>query len=412
MNDEDPWYEDYEEQTMKKGTAAIASAVLIAGTAHAQSSVTLYGLIDTGILYANNQQGASNWALNSATVNTPRWGLRGREDLGGGLSAIFWLESGFNSVNGTFRNSGSAGPDLFGRQAAVGIDSKQYGSLTLGRQYDFMVTYLQPLSAAGAGFGGNLATHPYDNDNIDNDMRLNNTVKFNSASFGGLKVGALYGFSNQAGGFSNDSAYSAGATYSYGSLNLAAAYLQINRSATSIANANASGAASLGDADALTTGGRQQIFGAGAQYMFGQSSVGLLYTHSVTDNVVSLYSGGNATATSSYINGGAASKYIKFDNFEINGRYFVRPNLSLGASYTFTMGELGAATGKTKPHWNQVMAQVDYLLSTRTDVYLAGTYQTVGGGNGMSIFNAGISTFARSSTNTQVVVGAGIRHRF
>jgi predicted porin len=390
---------------------AAVSAMLVAGAAHAQSSVTLFGIIDTGVVYQNNARmnpasgtspGASAWSMQSGNVFTSRWGLRGSEDLGGGLSAIFWLENGFNVDSGALKNGG----DLFGRQAWVGLRSEQYGTLTLGRQYDFMVDYVAPMSATGSGFGGNLAAHVYDNDNLDNDMRLNNSVKFSSASFGGFKAGAMYAFSGAAGQFSNNNAYSLGTSYTYGAFNVAAAYLQVNRSTTA---ANASGAASTGDGDALTTGGSQQIYGAGAQYKFGKSSIGVVWTHSVTDNVTGVWQDGSTSVGA--INGSS----LKFDNFEINGRYFVRPDFSLGASYTYTMGGLdGATKGSTSasPHWNQVMAQADYLLSARTDIYLEGVYQRVSGGNGNPAFDASVYSLDPASGNEQVVVGVGIKHRF
>jgi general bacterial porin, GBP family len=398
---------------MKMRYLAAATALLGAGAAHAQSSVTLFGLIDTGVVYQNNARvtpssatspGASAWSMQSGNIYTSRWGLRGTEDLGGGLSAVFWLENGFNVDNGALKNGG----DLFGRQAWVGLRSTQYGTVSLGRQYDFLVDYVAPTSATGSGFGGNLASHPYDNDNLNNDMRLNNSVKFSSASFDGFKAGAMYAFSGEAGGFANNSAYSLGASYTYGPVNFGAAYLQINRPAQP-SLANASGAVSTGDGDQLTTGGRQQIYGAGAEYKFGKSSVGLVWTHSITYNVTGIWQGGSTTT------GALGGSYVKFDNFEINGRYFVRPDLSLGASYTYTTGGFGGATkGYTSatPHWNQVMAQADYLLSARTDVYLEGIYQRVGGGNGNGAFDASIYTLDPSSGNTQVVVAVGVKHRF
>jgi len=58
-----------------------------------------------------------------------KWGLRGNEDLGGGMGATFWLENGFNVSTGKLNNGG----DLFGRQAYVGLTSNQYGAVTLGR---------------------------------------------------------------------------------------------------------------------------------------------------------------------------------------------------------------------------------------------------------------------------------------
>jgi predicted porin len=292
--------------------------------------------------------------------------------------------------------------DIFGRQAWVGLSSNQYGAVTLGRQYDFLVDYVAPTSATGSGFGGNFAAHPYDNDNLDNDLRLNNSVKFSSVSYDGFKAGAMYGFSNSAGAAGNNNAYSFGASYSNGPINLAAAYLQINRSSTGAPNV--AGASSVADGDTLTTGGDQQVWSVGAQYKFqGNSSVGLVYSHSVTYNITGLYTDGALTGQS-----------MKFDNFEINGRYFVTPVFSLGASYTYTMGAFGGGTsgGAADPHWNQVMVQADYAFSKRTEVYLAGVYQRVGGGNGISVFNAGVYGMTQSSGNEQTVAAIGMRHRF
>jgi general bacterial porin, GBP family len=393
---------------------AVAASVLVAGAAHAQSSVTLFGIVDTGVVYSSSARasaakpaagGGTQWQMFAGSVYTPRWGLRGNEDLGGGLSAVFWLENGFNSANGTLKNGG----DLFGRQAWVGLSSKEYGTLTLGRQYDFMVSYLAPLSATGSGFGGNIAEHPYDNDNLNNDMRLNNSVKFSSVAFNGLKVGAMYAFSNDAGDASNNGAYSAGLSYSYGPVNLAATYLQINRDPNA---QNAGGAVSTGDGDALTNGGLQRMYGLGAQYLFGKSSVGLVWTHSSTNNVSSLWYGGSTSNGALPGPSNGAGNSIRFDNFEINGRYFVRSDFSLGASYTYTMASFDSSTGNAHPHWNQVMAQADYLFSPRTDVYLEGVYQRVGGGNGISAFDAGVYTLTPATGNQQAVVAVGLKHRF
>jgi predicted porin len=105
-------------------------------------------------------------------------------------------------------------------------------------------------------------------------------------------------------------------------------------------------------------------------------------------------------------------RLIKFDNFEINGRYFLQPNLSLSASYMYRMASFDSSTGNAFPHWNQVMAQADYSFSQRTDVYLEGVYQRVGGGNGIPAFDAGVYTLTPATGNQQVVVAVGLRHRF
>ncbi len=392
---------------MKKvlSVAACMSAVTLSPMAHAQSSVTLYGLIDTGIDFISNQKsgtgGHNNFQLDSGNLSTTRWGLRGTEDLGGGLSAVFDLENGFNIDNGKLNNGG----DLFGRQAWVGLSSNRYGTITLGRQYDLVVDYVEPLSAAGSGFGGNLATHVFDNDNLSNDARLNNAVKFRSVNYNGFSFGAAYAFSNQAGGFANNNAYSAGAGYTNGPLNLAVAYLQVNQPGGVNGNTNPNGAFSSSDGDAQLTGALQRTLGAAAHYSIGPAVVGFVFTRTVIDDPHQVTQGG----TASTLNGAL----LTFNNYELNGRYSLTPALSLGGSYTFTQGRFDTATANASPKWNQFMLQADYTLSRRTDVYLEGVYQHVSGASGIPVLgNASIFNLAASSNNRQAVVAAGIRHRF
>jgi general bacterial porin, GBP family len=97
--------------------AVAASAALATSVAHAQSSATLYGILDAGIMYTNNvSKSGSSGALVQATsgnINGARFGFKGAEDLGGGLKASFVLENGFNIQSGKFAQDGR----LFGRQA-------------------------------------------------------------------------------------------------------------------------------------------------------------------------------------------------------------------------------------------------------------------------------------------------------
>jgi GBP family porin len=116
---------------MKKTLLAVAVLGTFAGSAAAQSSVTLYGVADANV---ERIKGATSLnRISSGGVQGSRWGLRGTEDLGGGLRAVFQLESGFNIDTGT---SGQGGA-LFGRQAYVGL-AGGFGAVRLGRQYSPM----------------------------------------------------------------------------------------------------------------------------------------------------------------------------------------------------------------------------------------------------------------------------------
>ncbi|RDK04404.1 porin [Paraburkholderia lacunae] len=376
---------------MKKTLMVAALTGVFATAAHAQSSVTLYGLIDAGITYTNNQHGHSNWQETSGSVNGSRWGLRGAEDLGGGLKAIFTLENGFGINNGTLKQGGRE----FGRQAFVGLASDQFGAVTLGRQYDSMVDFVGPLSLTGTQYGGTQFAHPFDNDNLNNSFRVNNSVKYTSANYGGFKGGAMYGFSNQAGGFANNRAYSVGGTYNWGGLNVAAAFMQLNGSGT----ANSGGAVSD---DFTFAAKRQQTWGAGANYTFGPATAGLLYTQTNLTGLTGL-----SSAASGFSNGVALpSNSAHFQNFEVNGRYALTPALSVAGSYTYTRASINGV----RPNYNQFNLQTDYALSKRTDVYLQGVYQRVNEGSGEVANINGLG--AASSTNSQVAVTAGLRHRF
>ncbi|MDW9244216.1 outer membrane insertion C-terminal signal domain protein [Burkholderia cepacia] len=383
-------------QIHEKTLIVTALSGVFVTAAHAQSSVTLYGLIDAGITYTNNQHGHSAWQETSGSVNGSRWGLRGTEDLGGGMKAIFTLENGFGINNGALKQNGRE----FGRQAFVGLAHDSYGSLTLGRQYDSVVDYLGPLSLTGTQYGGTQFAHPFDNDNLNNSFRINNSVKYQSANYGGLKFGALYGFSNST-SFANNRAYSGGVSYSYLGFNFAAAYLQLNSDVNALAQAATDPGAVTGD---WTFASRvQRTWGAGLNYGFGPATVGFVFTQTRLTGIRAISAGQSGVSGGITGLGGTA----RFSNYELNGRYALTPALSLAGSYTYTQGRLAG----DKPTWHQFNLQADYALSKRTDVYLQGEFQKVNN-DGLDL-GANINGLgAASSTNKQIAVTAGMRHRF
>lgn len=389
---------------MKKLALVAGIAGLFASAAHAQSSVTLYGVLDAGLLYTNNARapGAAtsgpSYGLGSSNVSSTLFGLKGIEDLGGGLHGVFKLESGFNMNNGAF----SQRNEIFGRQAWVGLQSNNFGTVTLGKQFDSVVEYLSPLSAAGTPFGGNLAAHPLDNDNLDGRFSVSNAVKFESANYAGFHFGGMYGFSNAAGAFANNRMYSVGAGYTNGPLNLAAAYLQSDNPGG--VGTNPGGAVNLGEGTAPFAAARQRVFGAGGNYSFGPATVGLLWTHTKLDGLGAV----NVAGTYEPF----AANSLRFDNYEINARYFLTPTLSVAGAYTFTNGSYDGALGTSRPKYHQVMLQGDYALSKRTDVYLEGVYQHAAGSGSGLLGYADINQTDPSTTNKQVAVTVGMRHRF
>ncbi|WMD19728.1 porin [Achromobacter seleniivolatilans] len=233
---------------MKKTLLLAVSAATLSTAAYAETSVTLYGIIDTGIGYAkvdgsyvDPQTGAksdlkaSRIGMTSGQTAGSRWGLRGKEDLGDGLYATFRLESGYDSANGTSSQNGR----LFGREATVGLGSDQWGEFRLGRQYNVASRLMASMygSSFGGGFtqlntGGGLGfSGAY-------FVRYDNLALYESPSIGGFRVSAGYAFnaddrSTAQTGFKtadNTRAITSGISYANGPLMAFFAYEQLNAS--------------------------------------------------------------------------------------------------------------------------------------------------------------------------------------
>jgi predicted porin len=398
---------------MKMQMKKIFSAAVMCGIAlpaFAQSTVTLYGLIDTGIDFTNNAGGHQVYEMTSGYAQGSRWGVKGAEDLGGGLSAVFQLENGFNSNNGALAQGGR----MFGRQAFVGLSSERFGTVTLGRQYDSVVDFLAQTTANG-NWGGYMFSHPYDNDNTDNTFRLNNTIKYASPTFGGLAFGGTYSFSNDT-GFANNRQMSVGAQYTYGDWLFAASYLNADNPATTSGGAIASASGSLG-ADGNFVSSKLQIFGAGLNYTAGATTIGFAYTDTRIDhptaNVAYLSGAETIQPLTGPLAGGMLTS-LNFQNFELNGKYQFTPAFFVGGEYVYTIEHFDATTGKATPGIHTVGLMADYNLSKRTDIYLQGVYQLVAGDQTGSSLDRAYVPGAQdlSSTSRQILVRAAFRHAF
>ncbi|BCQ24269.1 porin [Caballeronia sp. NK8] len=388
---------------MKKSLLALAALGTFAGAAHAQSSVTLYGIIDAGFAYNNNSNGQKLYAMNSGNLQGSRWGLRGTEDLGGGLKAIFVLENGFNVFNGRLGQGGAE----FGRQAYVGLSTAQFGTVTLGRQYDSVVDYTGAFEV-GSQWASYFGAHPGDLDNMNNSNRVNNAVKFTSANYAGFTFGGLYSLGGNAGQFNRNQIWSVGLGYSQGPLQLGAGYLNVkdpnysffgNTPSSSTTGSNMAGSRVYsGYASAKT----QQVISAGGAYTFGAATVGATYSNTQFKDL------GSEPGTGLTPTGGFTGGTGKFHNAEINFKYQLTPALLLGVAYDYTKGY---GLGDAKYH--QAMLGADYFLSKRTDVYIDGVYQHATGTDSTNRSAvANINGLSPSSTSNQVAAVVGIRHKF
>jgi outer membrane protein OmpU len=380
---------------MKALRAPIRSGVALAlaslpAIGHAQSSVTLYGILDAGVTYVSNTGGAHAVRFDDGISYGNRWGIKGKEDLGNGLSAVFALESGFRLGTGRLLFGGSE----FGRQAYVGLSSP-WGTLSFGNQLDMTeeMVFLYNISAWASGY----AIHQGDFDRFNGD-RLPNSVKFMSNDIDGFKFGGMWSFGNISGNFHQNSAYSVGAHYAHGAFTMGAAYTQLNNpngiyafdpyamigtqtflGRPTVSIDPATGAITDLFSNTAFPVDKQGTFGVGASYALGP--VTLMGNYSYTTI--------KAFGQSSHMQVG-----------EGGASWSVTPALSLDGGYQYTHFE--------GHHWNQVSAGLHYLLSKRTDVYLSGDYLKASSGVGAVI---GYS-FTPSTTSTQADVRIGMRHSF
>lgn len=367
---------------MKFRSPYCAAIVMFAacGSANAQNSVTLWGVVDAGVTYVSNEGGHGNVKFDDGIKTPNMWGIRGNEDLGGGLSAVFSLVNQFSVGNGAIT---PAGTGLFSRNAFVGLDSVKYGQLTLGDQYDFMVDSLFFGGVDAAMYGGGLYNFragpfsklaipyapPYagsfDWDRMSGET-VTNSVKYQSPSFGGFRFGAMYGFGNVAGHMGSGDAVSAGLNYDQGPLALAAAYTEVKYLQSA----------------APQVGIRN--WGVGARYNFGKMiATAMITTVRNTQNGAAVAEG------------------------EIGASYQLDPALSLSANYMYMKGNAVVDNN----HAHQITAVADYSLSKRTTVYAETVYQRTNSG-AQALISGVLDSNGTSSGPSQFLARIGIENRF
>jgi len=377
---------------MKKTILALAVASAFSTAALAQSTITIYGVLDTAIRSTSNQL-TSRGALASQTAMTEgafqgsRLGFKGSEDLGGGAAAVFQLENGFQSNNGALDQQGQ----IFGRQAFVGLKSKDWGELNVGRQYgiagDILGTY-DPLA------GGNFTENEWTV--FLYGIRFDNTLKYTKTT-GPFTVELQYSIGGQAGSGSIGATAGGALSYAQGPLSIGGVYQQST------------------DANSA----QMKVLGLGGSYIAGPATLYLQYFEAARDagfEKAASNSGGALANTSMLSNAGNTLK--RTDNVWTTGvLYHAAPALGITLGYMYdSIKDLSSAglNGKI----STLYALADYNLSKRTDLYIEVDRTSLSGGeindlNGVMPFaGASLGAGTANTASARNGVGIGIRHQF
>ncbi len=382
-----------------------------AGTAYAQSSVTLYGVVEEELEYANSTTslgsstgGRARLAMTTSSWRASRFGLRGNEDIGDGTSILFDLQAGFNPNNGAASVSG----DLFNRYSFIGLSNPVYGRLTFGRQYTpyllLQTQYEAPIWLTGA-FG----SRPGDIDAQDASFRINNEVVYRSPTVSGITFGASYGFSNIAGAQAQGASWSAVLRYEPGAFGASAGVLRIN-------NPTHGGGTWSGD---QTTQPVVSAVNSGYQTAAGQQRFNAATGYALSPHwdISASYS------NTEYIPG--ENSFFRdtavFNTYGVVLHWQPTPAASFAVGYNFV--KAARANGMSDAaNYHQLTTSEVYLLSKRTTLFAVQTVQ-VAHGKTLSTSGAGDIVNATasigdgfnstpSSTPRQVGMTIGIAHSF
>lgn len=370
-------------------TTALGALCLLGATsaAYAQSSVTLYGAIDTSLRYTTSNSGANGpaneFALTQGGFQGSRWGLKGAEDLGNGTKALFDLENGFVLNNGTFDQQGQ----LFGRQAWVGLSNPTFGRLLAGRIYGIPFGVLSDFDPLGIG---NYLENSYLARIVG--VRYDNMLDYSIAR-GPLSLELQRSFGGQAGSLSQGSTTAIAVTYKRANLEVAG----VAHESRDASNRKA------------------VILGGGANYSVGPVTAYLMYLNARRDAGFTTASTTGAPLANTSLIGNSTT--VLGPNTQTAQR--VDSYLSLGVSYKVTpalvftggyfLDNVGHVVNQQSGKIRTALVNVDYLLSKRTDIYAEFDRNWLSGASVTDPNNPPL-TFAGRSTRTGV--GLGLRTRF
>ena len=372
---------------MKKSLIALAVLGAFAGTASAADSVQLYGIIDMGVAHYTGVQPsgtgtgtASFTGLQSGIQSPSRIGLKGKEDLGGGLSAIFNAETGFcaagTNVTGGNSSGYCSGGGFMQRQAYVGLTGG-FGTVVGGRlnnpAYDNQIAF-DPFAIGMTGSYGNVSL--LNKNGVANLYRADQTLAYVSPDFAGFKGTAAYTFNV---GGANNPINTAGSTsraiwlsgnYNNGPIMAAVDYSQISN---------------MENLGAFNSGSKLKMYDLYAGYDFGIAKVTGLYSNLKVDGI-----------------SGSQKSYM------LGATVPVGPGAVL-VSYGVYKNGMGSPA--SEPQAKQAAIGYTYSLSKRTNLY--GSYSHISNSNGANfVANSNASTNVGVANTGSNGFALGIRHKF
>ena len=388
----------------------LAAGLLLAPftVAMAQSSVSLYGVVDAAVRRTNNEGSGNNIGMSQTQMigggmSQSRWGINVEEDLGGGSKALAFLENRFDADAG---NSAIGAP--FFQLSYVGLQGP-YGRLTAGRQWNVLFdlvtsTYASfPYSPYMEAFKPEIG--------MSMGARSNNMLKY-TAEYGPFRGSLQYSMDE------GNTVDALGATdAAAGAFKTAGGYLRYS------ANGISAGAGYLNTT--LPGGTKVDAWTVGTSYRSGPLYVNLGYavnerkggayalnTGSIVDSGVlgAFWSGSSnggflpgtpATGATNIAN--LRDHANKRDMFKVGIGYQITPAINLGGHY-YNAKQSGSASGAFNGRAHFYVAVVDYAFSKRTDAYFGVDRTRVTGGTGMSL--------AANGARTRTGITVGLRHRF
>ncbi len=396
---------------MKKSILALAVLSVFTASAYAQSSVTIYGAVDASLSYTNKiitsgKQTGSLVALDSGLLKGSRLGVKGVEDLGGGLKAVFTIENGFNVDTGEAGQKGV----MWGRQATVGL-AGNFGTVLAGRQKD-VLDDVGGIISPGDFSGVVSRVHSLNLDRT-NGERVNNSIRYNTPDLRGFTGSVIYGFGEEAGNGGSGQSFGLGGIYANGPLNIGLGYFQSKMGdAKTASDVNGAGACNGKDAIknkngdvCLKTWTLATAYQFGAVKVYGgYSRVKLPLAKEGKPNMP-LFNSSNygVEPASNGMIGGANNE--SSSTWDFGAKYSLAPALTLIGSVQFTRAKF---VKQDDGRLTQYSLGAKYDLSKRTTAYSVVTHL-----RSADMYNVGLAKDrVPGNDRSQTALSAGVIHSF